>query len=191
MLPIIILLTQQYSDWEIAPLAGLGRAFYGAEIAFASPAGGQITSVAGLSVANTDRFKVPVRGVVVVCGSPAFEADPTPEIETGLLQASRNGCVVAGICGGTAVLARAGLLDHVQHTSNTPRYLEKHAPSYAGSAHYIDQPSAAWGENIITAPAPAPASFAVEVLSAAGIDRPAAEQIRLMLGKEHIGQRTS
>ncbi|MES0883206.1 DJ-1/PfpI family protein [Roseibium sp. SCP14] len=185
MLPITILLTEQYSDWEIASLAGLGRAFYGADIDYATPLGGQVTSVAGLTIANTKRFEAPTRGVVVVCGSPGFENNPAPEIEARLQQASGSGCVVAGICGGTAVLARAGLLDHVRHTSNAPGYLEKHAPAYAGGAHYVDQPSALRDENIITAPAPAPASFAVAVLTAAGVDEQAAAQIRFLLGKEH------
>lgn len=186
MLPIIILLTQQFSDWEIAPLAGLGRAFYGAEIVFTSPTGGQVTSVAGLTIADTKRFEASNRSVIVVCGGPDVERTPIPGIEASLQQSFWNDCVVAGICGGTALLARAGLLDEVKHTSNAPGYLEKHVPAYAGAAHYVDQPFALRAGNIITAPAPAPASFAVEVLSAAGIERQAAEQIRLLLAKEHI-----
>ena len=185
MLPIVIALTEGFSDWEIAPLAGVGRAFYGAEIVFASPDGGPLISVAGLPVADTVSFEAPVSGVVVVCGGPAFESGSIPEIIDRLRLAHDNGCVVAGICGGTVALAQAGLLDDVTHTSNGPGYLERLAPGYAGTDCYVEQPQALRDGNIITAPAPAPASFAVEVLVAAGLDRGAAGEIMRMLGREH------
>lgn len=185
MRPIIIVLTDGYSDWEIAPLAGLGRAFYGAEISFASPAGGPLTSVAGLNLAGTERFHPPVQGVVVVCGGPSFESDAAPDLDDQLRSARDNGCVIAGICGGTIALARAGLLNTVRHTSNGPGYLNGFAPEYDGADRYVDQPFALLDDNIITAPAPAPASFAVEVLTAAGLDRNVAKEIQGMLAKEH------
>ena len=185
MLPVIIILTEGFSDWEIAPLSGLGRAFYSAEISFASPDGGQLTSVAGLMLADTERFEPPEKGVVVVCGGPAFESNTGPEIDKRLRSAHDNGCVVAGICGGTVALARAGLLDHVRHTSNGPGYLDSLVPGYNGADKYVDQPFALRDDSIITAAAPAPASFAVEVLVAAGLDSGAAKEIKIMLGREH------
>lgn len=185
MLPIVIVLTEGFSDWEIAPLAGVGRAFYGAEISFASPDGGPLTSAAGLTVADTDRFEAPARGVIVVCGGSAFESNVVPDIADRLRTARDNGCVVAGICGGTVALARAGLLDHVRHTSNGPGYLDGIVPDYAGADGYVDQPFALRDDNIITAPAPAPASLAVEVLTAAGLDSGVAREIKSMLAREH------
>jgi putative intracellular protease/amidase len=186
MKPITIILTEGYSDWEIAPLAGAGRAFYGADIRFVSPDGGPLTSVAGLSIKETKRFVAPGEGVVVVCGGPAFEKDP-PDLTAQLKRAWEAGCVIAAICGGTIALARAGLLDDVKHTSNGPGYLQQYAASYAGSDAYVDQPKALRMGNIITAPAPAPASFAAEVLAAAGLDEKDAEQLRNMLAMEHLG----
>jgi putative intracellular protease/amidase len=185
MLPITIVLTEGFSDWEIAPLAGAGRAFFGAEIRFTSPSGGPINSAAGLPIANTQVFEAPANGVVVVCGGPAWEGNAAPEIADQLRIAHANGCVIAGICGGTVALARAKLLDHVRHTSNGPGYLQELVPDYAGSESYVDQPSAVRDGNIITAPAPAPASFASEVLAASGLDAAAARQIQDMLAMEH------
>lgn len=185
MLPILIVVTERYSDWEIAPLAGLGRAFYGAEIEFASPDGGPLASVAGLMLTGIERFEAPAAGVVVVCGGPAFESDAAPDIGDRLRAAHRNGCVLAGICSGTIALARAGLLDHVNHTSNGPGYLDGFAPDYKGTGSYVDQPYALRDDTIITAPAPAPASFAVETLQAAGLDVGAADEIMRMLAREH------
>lgn len=186
MQPITILLTEGYSDWEIAPLAGAGRAFFGADIRYASPGGGPLASAAGLAVARTERFTAPDKGVVVICGGPAWESTEAPDIGDELRQAIASGCVVAGICGGTVALAKAGLLDDVAHTSNAPDYLAPLVPGYAGAAHYVDQPAACRDGHVITAPAPAPASFAAEVLMAAGLEPEAARQLPAMLAREHL-----
>ena len=183
MLPITVVLTDGYSDWEIAPLTGAGRAFFGADIRFVSPAGGALQSAAGLPITDTPAFTAPNEGVVVICGGPAWEVQAAPDIGEALKQSLRNGCVVAGICGGTVALANAGLLDDVRHTSNGPGYLDGLAPHYGGAARYLDQPNAVRDGRIITAPAPAPASFAHEVLSAAGHE--GAGQIEDMLALEH------
>ena len=184
MKPITIVLTEGYSDWEIAPLAGVGKAFYGADIRFVSPDGGSLTSIAGLHVSDIERFEAPDEGVVVICGGPAFE-QRAPDIAAGLQKAREAGCIIAAICGGTIALAHAGMLDNVAHTSNGPGYLQQHAVDYGGADFYVDQPKALRAGDIITAPAPAPASFAAEVLAAAGLDPLKAQELRDMLGKEH------
>ncbi|MAY62515.1 MAG: hypothetical protein CML29_09910 [Rhizobiales bacterium] len=185
MHPITVVLTDGYSDWEIAPLCGAGHAFYGAEFRFVSPKGGALSSAAGLPIAETARFEAPEDSVVVVCGGPAFEADDGLDIGEKLRQARDAGCIIAGICGGTIALARAGMLDDVSHTSNGPHYLGKYVESYSGTRKYVDEPKAIRDKDIITAPAPAPASFASEVLAAAGLDPQKAEELKSMLGAEH------
>ncbi|MAN78303.1 MAG: glutamine amidotransferase [Rhizobiales bacterium] len=184
MLAITIVLTEGYSDWEIGVLAGIGRAFYVADVRFVSAEGGPVTAISGLKTQALERISAPDSGVVVVCGGPTFESDTPPEIEGRLKQAHENGCVIAGICGGTLALARAGLLDEAAHTSNGLDYLQA-VKTYRGAAHYRDQPQAVGDGRVITAPAPAPASFAVEVLTAAGIEAEAAGVIMGMLSREH------
>ena len=70
------------------------------------------------------------------------------------------GVPVAAICGATAGLARAGILDQVQHTSNAREYLA--ATSYQGAALYQDQPAVTDG-NVITASSTAPIEFAYQI----------------------------
>lgn len=67
---------------------------------------------------------------------------------------------VAAICGATAGLARAGILDDIAHTSNAPEYLQ--ATNYQGAALYQNQPVVTSG-NVITASSTAPLEFACHI----------------------------
>jgi putative intracellular protease/amidase len=68
---------------------------------------------------------------------------------------------VAAICGATAGLARAGLLDARHHTSAAPGYLA--ATGYAGGDLYVDQRAVIDGD-LITAGPQSPVQFASAVL---------------------------
>ena len=72
---------------------------------------------------------------------------------------------VAAICGATAGLAKAGLLDKSKHTSNALDYLA--ATGYKGAKHYVDAPGVRDG-NLITA-SESPVDFANEIFSCLGI----------------------
>ena len=60
------------------------------------------------------------------------------------------GGMVGAICGATAALANAGLLNQRLHTSNGMGYLEMVSPCYKGQQCYVDKPSVA-DQNLITA----------------------------------------
>lgn len=60
------------------------------------------------------------------------------------------GAMVCAICGATAALANAGLLDQRPHTSNGAGYLEMVSPAYKGQKFFVDAPSVA-DHNLITA----------------------------------------
>jgi putative intracellular protease/amidase len=67
------------------------------------------------------------------------------------------GVPVAAICGATAGLARAGLLDGRNHTSSAREYLA--ATGYAGGDHYIDERVVVDGD-LVTAGPQSPVQFA-------------------------------
>jgi putative intracellular protease/amidase len=77
---------------------------------------------------------------------------------------------VAAICGATAGLARAGVLDTRVHTSNAREYLT--ATGYAGASHYREEPAVVDGD-LITSPAMAPLEFARAIFDKLGIYTPA------------------
>lgn len=60
------------------------------------------------------------------------------------------GGMVCAICGATAALANAGLLDQRLHTSNGAGYLEMFSPAYKGQKLFVDAPSVV-DQNLITA----------------------------------------
>jgi putative intracellular protease/amidase len=67
---------------------------------------------------------------------------------------------VAGICGATYGLARAGVLDTRAHTSNAPDFL---APTgYSGADRYLDA-RVVDDADVITAPATAPVDFSAAI----------------------------
>jgi putative intracellular protease/amidase len=76
------------------------------------------------------------------------------------------GVPVAAICGATAGLARAGLLDNRRHTSAAAGYLQ--ATGYAGSDHYVDERAVVDGD-LITAGPQSPVQFARAALGRLGL----------------------
>jgi putative intracellular protease/amidase len=82
------------------------------------------------------------------------------------------GVPVAAICGATAGLARAGLLDDRSHTSAAPEYLA--ATGYRGGDRYVDARAVVDGD-LITAGPQSPVQFACATLQRLGL---AAERTR-------------
>ncbi|HEX2660828.1 MAG TPA: type 1 glutamine amidotransferase family protein [Polyangia bacterium] len=70
---------------------------------------------------------------------------------------------VAAICGATAALAEAGLLDRIQHTSNGLPFLKMTCPHYRGEALYRNELAVTDGD-VITAGSSSPVEFAREIL---------------------------
>ncbi|MFD9301757.1 type 1 glutamine amidotransferase family protein [Streptomyces sp. NPDC060048] len=80
------------------------------------------------------------------------------------------GVPVAAICGATAGLARAGVLDGRTHTSAAPFYLGGQ-PGYSGGAHYVEADAVTDGD-LITAGPTEPVAFAREVFARLGVYEP-------------------
>lgn len=81
------------------------------------------------------------------------------------------GAAVCAICGATAALANAGLLDRRQHTSNGVGYLELFSPRYRGQSFYVDKPSVA-DHNLITASSTGALPWAKQIIEHLGVFQP-------------------
>lgn len=167
---IVTILTEAYADWEIALLTAAARGFYGIEIIHAGPGGRPLVSAGGLKVTPDiaiEAIDLKTIDALVVCGGGVWQSDAAPNLSGLLQRANAAGIIVGGICDGTRVLAKAGLLDQTGHTSNSPENLLE--TGYAGAPFYWDVPHAVAVDGIITAPGTAPVSFMAEILSGLGL----------------------
>ena len=178
-----------FADWEFGLLSGSAADWFGQKTVALTPGGEPVTSIGGFRLsgersldpaANTDL------DAVAVIGSDTWPSADAPDISSLLHAVAQRGGLVGGICGGTLPLARAGLFDGVEHTSNGRDWILKHLPDYAGRDRYRDVPHAVADGRIVSAPGSAPGTFALEFLAALlpGQQAQLAE-MRALFGKEY------
>jgi putative intracellular protease/amidase len=114
--------------------------------------------LAGLDPAASDLFVLPGGDAWDAGGGDAFAAAAGRFLDAGV--------PVAAICGATAGLARAGLLDERSHTSSAAEYLA--ATGYAGGDRYVDERAVVEGD-LITAGPQSPVQFACATLGRLGL----------------------
>ena len=183
-----LILTPGFADWEYALIAGTASPFYGIDARFFASTTGQFCSQGGLAVTVDSSLQQCLDwkpDVVVVIGGMIWESADAPDIRDVLHACRASGATIAGICGGTLALARAGLLDTVAHTSNSADFLTQNAVGYEGRTLYRNSPVAVVADRIITAPGPAPVSFTCEVFKGAGLSSAIISHFRSMLAAEH------
>ncbi|MEG2962665.1 MAG: type 1 glutamine amidotransferase family protein, partial [Janthinobacterium sp.] len=166
----ITILTENFADWETALINSTARLYYGFYTQFATPGGLPVTSSGGILVTPQlalEDISLDELDLLMVCGGSSWQSGKAPDLTALLRAAQAKNIVLAGICDGTRVLAQAGVLDNVRHTSNSAANLLE--TGYAGAALYQDVPWAVADQRIITAPGTAPVTFTAEVLRTLGI----------------------
>jgi len=114
--------------------------------------GEPITTIGGMTILpDLALDELETSAMLILPGGEAWDAGKN----TGILEIP-----IAAICGATAGLACAGLLDDKPHTSNAAEYLQ--ATDYQGADYYENQP-AVTAENVITANSTAPIEFAYHI----------------------------
>ncbi|PSK88770.1 putative intracellular protease/amidase [Murinocardiopsis flavida] len=169
-----------YADWEVGHAAAHIRngdfqiepGRYG--VRTVGPTTAPVTSMGGLRVlpdlalADLDPAD---SAMLILPGAAAW--DESPETLAPFARTARAfidaAVPVAAICGGTAGLAREGLLDARPHTSAVADYLA--ATGYAGGGHYRDA-DAVRADGVITAGPTDQVAFAREVFAELGLYRP-------------------
>ncbi|MEG1052942.1 MAG: type 1 glutamine amidotransferase family protein [Janthinobacterium sp.] len=186
MTSAITILTDNFADWETALLNSTARLYYGFYTRFATPGGQPVTSSGGILVTPQlalEDISLDELDLLMVCGGSSWQSGKAPDLTALLRAAQAKNIVLAGICDGTRVLAQAGVLDNVRHTSNSAANLLE--TGYAGAALYQDVPWAVADQRVISAPGTAPVSFTREVLRTLGIDDDNLAAYLAMHGAEH------
>ncbi|WP_373598981.1 type 1 glutamine amidotransferase family protein [Paraclostridium bifermentans] len=161
------------SDWEVGYLTAelnTGRYFKkGLKPLKVTTVGidkNPIMTMGGLKVLpeiTIDECNVEVNDLLILPGGDTWTSKVHESILEKTKEALTQGSVVAAICGATLGLAKTGLLDSRNHTSNDLEFLKMVRPNYTGEKYYKME-SAVNGENLITASGTAPLEFTIQVL---------------------------
>ncbi|MEO6024387.1 MAG: DJ-1/PfpI family protein [Burkholderiales bacterium] len=124
-----------------------------------------IVSMGGLRITpdiTLDKLKPHGSVMLVLPGGTAWDKKKNKEAAQLAAEFLAKEVPVAAICGATAGLARAGLLDKVPHTSNAKDYIAQ--TGYKGGPFYRDNPIVKSG-HLITASAMSSLEFARAIFS--------------------------
>jgi putative intracellular protease/amidase len=164
------------ADWEVGHLLAelrTGR-FTGTpfDVVTVAESGKPITTMGGIRMmpdAMLADLDPDVSDLLVLPGALMWDAGGGEPFATAAKRFLDAGVPVAAICGATAGLARAGLLDELNHTSAAAEYLA--ATGYAGSDRYIDERAVVDGD-LVTAGPQSPVQFARATLGRLGLASP-------------------
>src|SRR6478735_7539476 len=165
-----VALYDQLADWEVGHLLAelrTGR-FTGTPfeiVTVAETTTNPITTMGGvrmlpdITLADLDPED---SALLVLPGSGLYDTGGGSAFAEAARRFLHAGLPVAAICGATAGLARAGLLDTRRHTSAAAEYLAY--TGYAGGELYVDERAVSDG-NVITAGPQSPVQFARATLA--------------------------
>ncbi len=100
--------------------------------------------------------------LLILPGADSWMDEKNKKIMTVVSEIIDKNVIVAAICGATFALAKSGLLNERNHTSNDKEYLKMICPDYSGSDYYLNNPVVV-DDNLITATGIAPLEFAYEI----------------------------
>ncbi|MGP4002962.1 DJ-1/PfpI family protein [Streptomyces sp. 8N706] len=164
------------ADWEFGHATAYLRdtAYHrppraGVDIRAVSATGGEpVTTIGGLRLLPDlalDALRPEDSAMLILPGAQLWD---TGEENAPFARKAREfldaGVPVAAICGGTAGLAREGLLDDRDHTSAVAGYLAGQ-PGYGGGERYREDADAVRDRGLITAGPTQPVAFAREILA--------------------------
>lgn len=160
MFTVYVYALDTLADWELGHAAAelhSGRFFKrgapGVSVKTVGVSKEPVKTMGGLTVIPDcviDDIAVDEGSVLLLPGANTWDNPEHSAIIEKASQLLSVGAMVCAICGATAALANAGLLDQKLHTSNGVGYLEMVSPSYKGQVFYVDKPSVA-DHNLITA----------------------------------------
>lgn len=161
------------SDWEVAYLTAelnTGRYFKKGlkplKVITVGIDRNPIITMGGLKVLpeiTVDEFNMESKDLLILPGGNTWLSIDHEIILEKAKEALIQGSIVAAICGATLGLAKKGLLDFRNHTSNDLEFLKMVIPDYCGEKYYKME-SVVNDENLVTASGVAPLEFTFQVL---------------------------
>ncbi|PQP85090.1 glutamine amidotransferase [Paenibacillus sp. PCH8] len=125
-----------------------------------------VTTMGGLNILphiSVDACELNSNDVIILPGGNTWLDTIHDPLLRKVAASVEKGTVIAAICGATVGLAKIGMLDSIQHTSNDLGYLKMICPDYTGETYYQTEPAVTVG-NVVTASGIAPLEFTMHVL---------------------------
>lgn len=161
------------SDWEVGYLTAelnTGRYFKkGLEPLKVITVGidkNPIMTMGGLKVIpdiSIEECNIESKDVLILPGGDTWISSIHEIILEKAKEALIQGSIVAAICGATLGLAKKGILDFRNHTSNDLEFIKMVIPNYSGEKYYKME-AVVNDENLVTASGIAPLEFTFQVL---------------------------
>ena len=181
MFTIYIYVFDTLADWELGYVTAelnSGRYFKkdapGVSVKTVGLAKEPIKTMGGLRVLPDgviEDIAVNEKSVLLLPGGNTWDDPKHGAIVKKAAELLSAGATVCAICGATAALANAGLLNRRPHTSNGPGFLEMFCPNYRGQSFYIDAPSVSDGR-LITASGTGALLWAKQIIEHLGVFQP-------------------
>ncbi len=177
---LVIVLLEQFADWEAAFLAPAlragtmpGRAGF-CEVKYATPDGCPVRSIGGL-LAMPDYAAGPLPEAcagVILAGGMGWNTPDAEKVVPMVGEALRRGLLVGAICNAASFLAAHGFLNGVRHTGNTVEQLRAWGGARYTGAERFEERQAVRDGNLVTANGSGYLEFTRECLLALGADTP-------------------
>ncbi len=169
-----VLIFNGYADWEIGYTLAEIRRIGEIEVVTVGFTTEKVLSMGGLqaiphialqdvTIDNVSLFLIP--------GGKIWESQYPQDIIPLIKRLASNSTPIAAICAATTLLARAGLLRGIKHTSNSKEYISEIVPEYSDHDTYTDT-LASRDKHIITASGLGAIEFTLEVLAELNISTP-------------------
>jgi putative intracellular protease/amidase len=125
-----------------------------------------VTTMGGLKLIpdiTIDEVTLSNVGIFMLPGGDMWESETHEDLRGLLVRFHAEEIPIAGICGATLEIVRAGLTHNIRHTSNSRAYLKEMISDYVDDDFYTDA-LAVTDDNIITASGLGCVEFALEVI---------------------------
>lgn len=181
MFTVYVYVLDTLADWELGYVTAelnSGRFFKkgapGVSVKTAGISKRPVKTMGGLTITpdySIDDIAVNEESVLLLPGANTWDDSAHSAVIEKAGEFLSAGALVCAICGATAALANAGLLDQRRHTSNGVGYLDMVSPRYRGQSFYVDEPSVA-KSNLITAGSTGALLWAKQIMERLNVFRP-------------------
>ncbi|WP_239751705.1 DJ-1/PfpI family protein [Mammaliicoccus sp. H-M34] len=168
----LVLLTEQYADWELSYVAAELSMSHSFKIDTVSLEEPTVTSIGQLKTIvdyTIEQISEPYDALIVIGGNnwPSIESEQLVQLIKSSLD---KGIVVGAICGAVDFLARNSLLSGFKHTGNDLNTwtTDDNFKQYTNSIDFVNEDSVI-DKNLVTANGSSAVDFAFNVIQALGL----------------------